>query len=171
MTATDQLVARHATAADRGDGLGLPIVPRHPVLVVSCSDARTDPAHFLDLDPGDALVIRSLGGRVTPGVRDEIVWFQAMAAVASGVSPSIEVMIVHHTDCGAARLADPGVRDLLGGATATDPDRLAELAISTPEDSVRADVDLVRGDPRLPHGLVITGHVYDVETGLLAPVD
>ncbi len=170
MTATETLTARNAAVADRADGVDLPLLPKHPVLVVSCSDARTDPAHFLDLDPGDALVIRSIGGRVTPGVLEEITWFQAMAAVVSGTSPSVEVMIVHHTDCGTTRLVDPGVRELLGGATATDPDRLADIAIASPTESVQTDVALVRDDPRLPDGLVVTGHVYDVTTGVLTPV-
>lgn len=116
-------------------------------------------------------MIRSIGGRVTPAVLDEIVWFQAMAAVASGNSPSIEVMVVHHTDCGTNRLTDPGIRELLGGATSTDPDRLAEIAISSPTESVGNDVAIVRGDDRLPDGLVVTGHVYDVTTGELAGVD
>ncbi len=171
MTATDTLTARNAAFVDRAEGVDLPLVPNHPVLIVSCSDARTDPAHFLDLEPGDALVIRSIGGRVTPAVLEEIAWFQAMAAAATGNRPSVEVMIVHHTDCGTSRLADPGVRELLGGATSTDPDRLAAIAISSPIESVRADVAIVRSDDRLPDGLVVTGHVYDVTTGELAAID
>jgi carbonic anhydrase len=81
-----------------------------------------------------------------------------------------EVAVIHHTDCGTHFLADAdfrrGFAALIGGDDAT----LAAQAVVHPEQTVRADVDLLRSSTILPATITVSGHVYDVDTGLITTV-
>ncbi len=72
-----------ATSFALGD---LPIHPRMSITVLTCLDARVDPAHFLGLDLGDALVLRNAGGRVSPDVERDLalLWFLAIMFAEGG---------------------------------------------------------------------------------------
>ncbi len=151
-----------ASSFDQGD---LAILPRLSTLVLTCLDARVDPAHLLGLKLGDAVVMRNIGGRVTDEVIEHIATLQALAALVGGGSAALEVAIVHHTDCGASRFANPEVRQKLGQAAGTGEVAIKRLAIADPQISVAEDLDRLRAAPTLPDELVVAGYVYDVTDG------
>ncbi len=80
-------------------------------------------------------------------------------------SGALEVAIVHHTDCGASRFADPQVRQRLGQSAGTGEAAIERLAISDPQTSVAEDLDRLRAAPTLPDELVVAGYVYNVTDG------
>ena len=145
---------------DQGD---LAILPRLSTLVLTCLDARVDPAHFLGLELGDAVVMRNIGGRVTDEIIQHIAILRALAGLVGG--GALELAIVHHTDCGASRFANPEVRQRLGQAARTGEAAIERLAITDPQNSVAEDLDRLRGAPILPDDLVVAGYVYDVTDG------
>ncbi len=149
-----------ASSFNQGD---LAILPRLSTLVLTCLDARVDPAHFLGLELGDAVVMRNIGGRVTDDVIEQIAILRALAGLVGG--GSFEVAIVHHTDCGASRFANPQVRERLGQAAGTGEAAIARLAITDPRISVAEDIDRLRAAPSLPDELVVAGYVYNVTDG------
>lgn len=151
-----------ASSFDQGD---LAILPRLSTLVVTCVDARVDPAHFLGLELGDALVIRTIGGRVTDSIIEQIAILQALAKLVAGGSAALEVVLVHHTDCGANRFANPQVKRMLGQAAGTGEAAIERFAISEPQTSVSEDIERLRAVPTLPDELVVAGYVYDVTDG------
>ncbi len=156
-------------AADFRHG-DLPIRPRLSTIVLTCLDARVDPAHVLGLEPGDALVIRNAGGRVTPEVEHDIAILGFLAQGMAGGGPPLEVMIMHHTDCGAERFADPDVRKAASSSLGFDESRLEAMAIGDHSQSLRDDVARLRNAGRMPDGLAVSGHLYDVRTGGISQV-
>ncbi len=149
-----------ASSFDQGD---LTILPRLSTLVLTCLDARVDPAHLLGLELGDAVVMRNIGGRVTDEVIEQIAILRGLAVVAGG--GALEVAVVHHTDCGASRFANPQVRQRIGQAAGTGEAAIERLAITDPQISVAEDLDRLRAAPTLPDELVVAGYVYDVTDG------
>lgn len=172
MSHLDPLFQRNPQLAAAGAHIGLSPMPTRQVLVVSCMDSRTDPAHYLGVQPGEALVVRNAGGRVTPTVIDEVAFIAAAAELMFGEdAPGFEVAVVHHTACGTGLLADPGFRDSfayrIGRSDGAD---LAERAVIDPAVTVAADVELLRASPLVPDRVTASGHVYDVESGLVTTV-
>ncbi len=156
-------------AADFRHG-DLPIRPRLSTIVLTCLDARVDPAHVLGLEPGDALVIRNAGGRVTPEVEHDIAILGFLTQRMAGGGPPLEVMIMHHTDCGAERFADPDVRKGASAGLGLDESQLEAMAIGDHSQSLRDDVARLREAGRMPDGLTVSGHLYDVRTGGISQV-
>ncbi len=150
-----------ANSFKQGD---LGILPRLSTLIVTCLDARVDPAHLFGLELGDAVVMRNIGGRVTDDVIEQIGILHALAELLAG-SAALEVAIVHHTNCGASRFANPQVRRRLGQAAGTGEAAIERLAIVDPQTSVAEDLDRLRAAPTLPDELVVAGYVYDVTDG------
>jgi carbonic anhydrase len=78
-------------------------------IIIGCADMRVDPAHILDLKPGEAVVLRNIGGRVTPGLLAQLGMLGRIGAVAGkvpGDGGELNVIVLQHTDCGITRLAD-----------------------------------------------------------------
>ncbi len=149
-----------ASSFDQGD---LAILPRLSTLVLTCLDARVDPAHIFALELGDAVVMRNIGRRVTDDVIEQNAILRALAGFVGG--GALEVAIVHHTDCGASRFANPQVRQKLAQAAGTSEAAIERLAITDPQASVAEDLDRLRAAPILPDELVVAGYVYDVTDG------
>ncbi len=149
-----------ANSFNQGD-LALP--PRLSILILTCLDARVDPAHLFDLELGDAVVMRNIGGRVTDEVIEQIAILRGLALVAGGTG--FELAVVHHTDCGASRFANPQVRQKMSQITGTGEAAIERLAITDPRVSVAGDLDRLRAAPILPDELVVAGYVYDVTNG------
>ncbi len=165
MADVQTLIDRNREFAGNFDQGDLAILPRLSTLVLTCLDARVDPAHILGLELGDALVMRNIGGRVTDDIIKHIAILQALAAFVGGGSAPLEVVIVHHTDCGASRFAIPQVRRKLSQAAGTGEPAIERLAITDPQTSVAEDIDRLRAAPTLPDELVVAGYVYDVTDG------
>ncbi len=143
----------------------LPIRPRLSTIVLTCLDARVDPAHLFDLQLGDALVIRNAGGRINPSVLTDLAVLGLLAAALSGgKAMSQELVILHHTDCGMSRFADPSAQEALAQRLGIEPDEVATtMAITDPAQSVRDDITRLRQAPGPPDTL--SGLVYDVADG------
>src|SRR5215475_6143540 len=107
--------------------------PNAQVLVVTCLDHRVDPAHFLELELGDAAVIRNTGGRVTRAVIDDIAYFAFIAEQMFGSKDAndtlFEVAVVHHTQCGSGFLADDEFRGRYAHLIGADESDLREVAV------------------------------------------
>ncbi len=149
-----------ARTFDQGD---YPILPRRPTIILTCVDSRVDPPHFLGLELGDTLVLRNSGGRVTDEVIEQIAILHGLALVAGGTG--FELAVVHHTDCGASRFANPQVRQKMSQIAGTGEAAIERLAITDPRVSVAGDLDRLRAAPILPDELVVAGYVYDVTDG------
>ena len=164
---TEELVKRNAAfAADRFPEHLSPI-PRMKTVLITCADHRVDPAHTLGLELGDAAVVRNAGGRITPATLQSVALMAAVVAEEGG-GGGFEVIILQHTDCGLARLAQ--YEDLLAGYFGIGTDEVAAKHVADPSAAVRADVELLRTNPMLPDDLRVSGLVYDVETGLAETV-
>ena len=149
---------QYAAAFDKGS---LPMPPRRHVAVVTCMDARLDPAKFLGLQEGDAHVIRNAGGRAADAIRSLVISQQLLG--------TREVIVIHHTDCGMLTFTDDQLRQKLRddlGAQTTD----AFLPFSDLEQSVRDDVAAIRTAPLLLKDVPVRGFIYDVRTGRLQEV-
>ena len=142
-------------------------MPRLRAFVVACLDARVEPAGFLGLEPGDAMVVRNAGGRVTPEVLLDLAFIGALAERQVPEGPLFEVAVVHHTDCGTGVLADEGFRRGFSARTGASEEALAHEAVVEPERTVRADVETVRECSWLPDRVTVSGHVYDLDSGLV----
>ena len=148
------LTANEAYAAARAH-LGNP-APARQLAVVTCMDARIDVFAALGLHLGEAVVIRNAGGRVT----DDVLRSLAMACHVLGVDT---VLVMQHTKCGISRTTDEELRALTG----------ADLDFATIGDhaiDLSADVDLLKSKPYLRPLEVISGVVYDTETGSIEDV-
>ncbi len=114
MSDLDTLYDRNEEFASTFDQGDLPILPRRPTIILTCVDSRVDPPHFLGLELGDTLVLRNSGGRVTDEVIEQIAILRGLAVVIG--NGALEVAIVHHTDCGTSRFANPQVRTEVGAS-------------------------------------------------------
>jgi carbonic anhydrase len=166
----EEALGRNRDFAARGGHEGAVVFPKLRLFVVTCIDPRTDPAHFLGLDLSDALVLRNAGGRVTPAVIEDVAFIAQLAEGAIGEGPLFEVAVVHHTQCGTGALVDDDFRRRYGERIGEDETGLRERAVLDPAATVRHDVDLLRAAPPVPDRVPVSGHVYDVVSGLVETV-
>ena len=174
MTYIDSLIDRNQQfVAQRTSSLpSLPqALPNVRAVVIGCADMRVDPFEILGLTPGEAVVIRNIGGRVTPGLLEELGLLGRIGQVAGAVpggGGDFHLIVFHHTDCGITRLVN-------------DPDKLAHYfqipeadvpskAVPDPYASVKVDVAALRAIPVLPAKWLLSGLVYDVASGLVEVV-
>jgi carbonic anhydrase len=154
----------------RSNAPRLPYLPHRSLYLVTCVDPRTDPAVFLGLELGDAVVARTAGGRVTPSVVLAIAYMSYLVETQAPAGPYFEVAVIHHTDCGTRLLDDEAVRSRFAERTGYDERALAGLAVTDPNDTVRADVERLLGAPEISPRITVSGHVYDVGAGLVSTV-
>jgi carbonic anhydrase len=171
MAHIDPLLKRNKDFATTGAHEAASIVAKHPVYVITCLDPRTDPSAFLELKLGDAMVIRNAGGRVSPDVLKDLAYIGYLSKAVIPGGPQFEVAVVHHNQCGTHFLADEkfrrGFADLIGG----DDAALAAEAVVDPGETVRFDVELLRSATDvLPPTITVSGHIYDVTTGLITTI-
>jgi carbonic anhydrase len=169
MTVPHYLIQRNAEFAANEFSADLTINPSGNMMVVGCVDPRVDPAHVLGLRNGEAAIIRNVGGRITPAtLRTMAMLGKVGAANASTHRPGDwNLVILHHTDCGMTDLAP--FPDLLAEYFEIPPAELEAKSVSDPFGSVRADVDVILQAIHAAAYLV-SGLVYDVETGLVEAV-
>lgn len=134
------------------------------VAVVTCMDSRIDPLGMLGLKPGDAKILRNPGGRVTDA---------AMIALVLGVHllQVSRILIVEHTRCAMATGTESEIRRRLSDASGSDASWMSIGVITDQAASIRDDVGKVRAHPLIDAGIAVGGFLYDVDTGLLDPVD
>jgi carbonic anhydrase len=138
--------------------------------VITCLDPRVDPAHFLGLDLGDALVVRNVGGRVTREVINDVAFIGQIAEAMLPDGALFEVAVIHHTQCGAAALADDAFRRRYAERIGADESNLRERAVLDPVATVTRDVERLRSADAVSGRIAVSGHVYDVADGLVRTV-
>jgi carbonic anhydrase len=167
VTGIEAVLERNRSFADGGGHEGAVVFPELRLFVVTCLDPRVDPARFLDLGLGDAMVVRNVGGRVTPEVINDVAFISQIAESALPEGPLFEVAVIHHTQCGAAALSDEGFRERYADRIGADETALAGRAVLDPAVTVRSDIELLRSAAAISPRVSASGHVYDVVTGLV----
>jgi carbonic anhydrase len=170
----DSLVTRNKDFAAQQTAAGtlMPSLPRAmpnvKALIIGCADMRVDPAHVLGIQPGEAVVIRNIGGRITPGLLEQLGLLGRIGQVAGkipGGGGEFHLVVLHHTDCGITRLTgDPA---MLTRYFQIQEGELKAKAVSDPRAAVAVDVALLRTISALPGEWLVSGLVYDVATGLI----
>jgi carbonic anhydrase len=161
---------RNRAFAAAGGHEGAGVLPNLRLLVITCLDPRTDPAHTLGLGLSDAMVVRNVGGRITPEVINDVAFISQIAETALPDGPLFEVAVVHHTQCGAGALADDTFRLRYADRIDADETALREHAVLDPKETVTRDVERLRSSDAISPRLTVSGHVYDVVTGLVETV-
>jgi carbonic anhydrase len=172
MNHLDSLLERNQQFAAQQHAAGtlMPSLPRSlpnvRAIVIGCADMRVDPAPVLGIRPGEAVVIRNIGGRITPGLLEQLGLLGRIGEVAGeipGGGGEFHLIVLHHTDCGITRLAnDPG---MLAQYFRVPEGELKTKAVTDPRAAVAIDVASLRATPGLPGAWLISGLVYDVATG------
>ena len=174
MTTFDTLMERNKSFAAQQSAADL-LMPSLPsalpdvkALIIGCADMRVDPAYVLGIKPGEAVVMRNIGGRITPGTLEMLGLLGRISQVAEvipGGGGEFHLIVLHHTDCGITRL--PGDPDMLAHYFEIDKDELKAKAVTDPRAAVAVDVAALKANPALPGGWLVSGLVYNVATGLI----
>jgi carbonic anhydrase len=146
----DELLGNNEEYASRGLR-ELPKLPRRNLVVLTCMDHRIDPAAALGLELGDAMVLRSAGGRVTDSLIGDLEILERVAAKRGAALSQLELVLMQHTECGAAEVESNAPDD--------------------PADRVHVDLDALAADPRVPASLSVTGLVYNTASGRIELVE
>ncbi|MGO9977029.1 MAG: beta-class carbonic anhydrase [Solirubrobacteraceae bacterium] len=162
MSATAQLLSNNDVYTQSFEYAGLPAPPAMKVAVVTCMDARLDPARALGIDVGDAHVIRNAGGVLT----DDVIRSLSISQHHLGTE---EIVLVHHTDCGMLTFTDEEFANARELSRGLRPPWSARTFADVVED-VRDGVRIVIASPFIPRKHSVRGFVYDVETGRLHEV-
>lgn len=164
-----------------GDKAQLPMPPGRHFTILTCMDARLDPAKYAGLAEGDAHVIRNAGGRASDdAIRSLVISYKLLG--------TREWFVIHHTDCGMETFTDSIIRGLLASSLKTasvdatgwhdtgdgpgsnEGEFIDWLTISEQKRSVVTDVQRIRSHPLVPRSIPIYGYIYDVKSGRLVEV-
>jgi carbonic anhydrase len=164
-----------------GDKGKLALPPARRFTILTCMDARLDPAKYAGLSEGDAHVIRNAGGRASDdAIRSLVISYKLLG--------TREFFVIHHTDCGmlffsnevmrkllansleTAELGKDGFHDVGKGPGSRAGEFVEWLAFSDPLQAVVDDVARIRHHPLVPPAIPIYGYIYDVKTGKLNEV-
>ena len=156
------LKANQAYVELHGD-LHLSIKPKTKVAIVTCMDSRLHVAPALGLALGDAHILRNAGGRVTEDMIRSLVISQQQMGTR-------EIVVLHHTDCGAQTFNNEDFQEHLKRELGVDVSGKDFLPFQDVEESVREDMKLLRECPLIPDDVIISGAVYDVDTGRMSEV-
>ncbi len=149
----------YASTFQKGD-LAMP--PARQVAIITCMDARVDPARALGLEEGDAHVIRNAGGRAADALRSLIISEQLLGTK--------HIVVIHHTDCGMLTFSNEDLRSKVKQELHANADSIDFLPFSDLEQSVRDDVAFLKASPFIPDSIDMSGFIYDVKTGKILPV-
>jgi carbonic anhydrase len=176
------LEANQRYSATFGQKGKLALPPARRFAILTCMDARLDPAKFAGLAEGDAHVIRNAGGRASDdAVRSLVISYKLLG--------TREFFVIHHTNCGmefftnevirglldhsleTADLTPSGFRDVGKGPGSRAGEFIEWLTIADPMQAVIDDVNRLRNHPLIPRSIPIYGYVYNVTTGELVEVE
>ncbi|MBD1853266.1 carbonic anhydrase [Leptolyngbya sp. ST-U4] len=175
------LAANQQYVQDFGDKGSLPLLPGRRFAILTCMDARLDPAKYAGLAEGDAHVIRNAGGRASDdAIRSLVISYKLLG--------TREWFVIHHTDCGMQLFTDEIIRGLLNqsletavidetgwqdigqGLGSAEAQFVDWLTFRDLAESVRVDVQRIRNHPLVPATIPVHGFIYDVKTGQLIEV-
>jgi carbonic anhydrase len=161
--------ARFATTGAKDQVPAIPFLPNKQVYILTCIDPRVDPAQLFGLDLGDAIVARTVGGRVTPAVIQDLAWISYLHETKTPDADWFELAVMHHTECGSGFFADDALRHGFA-ARGFDDAELAALAVLDPAATVPVDVAKVIETPQVSAKIKVSGYAYDVKTGLVTTI-
>ena len=180
-TVQEVLSANENYAASFGDKGRLPMPPGRQFAILTCMDARLDPAQYAGLAEGDAHVIRNAGGRASDdAIRSLVISYKLLGTK--------EWFVIHHSDCGmetfttevmggllagsleTATVDDQGWHDSQAGGGTNDGKYINWLTIQDNANSVVEDVQRIRNNSMVPASIPIYGYIYDCKTGKLVEV-
>ncbi len=164
MTVVDEVRNANESYATRFDKGDLPMPPGRRFAIVTCMDARIDPAKAFGLEEGDAHVIRNAGGLATDDAIRSLV-------ISHWLLGTEEFLIAGHTDCGMLTFSNDDLRGKLADEAGADASAVDFHPFPDLEERVRASVRTVRESPFLPDDIPVSGWVYDVRSGRLDPVE
>jgi len=181
-TVVEEILKANAEYVANFGGKGeLALPPSRKFAILTCMDARLDPAKYAGLAEGDAHVIRNAGGRATDDAIRSLVISHKLLGTDSWI-------VVHHTNCGMELFSDEVIGDLLADSLATaafDGERWSNPhhgggcsaghfvkwhTIKDQEESVAQDVERIRSHPLVPKDVPVYGFIFDVKTGKLVEV-
>jgi carbonic anhydrase len=182
-TVLPEVLAANATyAASFGAKATLALPPARRFAILTCMDARLDPAKFAGLREGDAHVIRNAGGRASDdAIRSLVISYKLLG--------TREWFVIHHTDCGMEYFTDPvmrtllaqslqtaeltadGFRDVGRGPGSPEGQYVDWLTIANTAQAVVDDVARIRHHPLVPRNIPIYGYLYEVKTGRLLEIN
>jgi carbonic anhydrase len=182
MSVRDEVLqANEEYAGSFGERSALALPPARRFAILTCMDARLDPAKYAGLSEGDAHVIRNAGGRASDdAIRSLVISYKLLGTQ--------EWFVIHHTNCGmefftdevirgllansleTAELGPDGFRDVGAGPGSAEAKYIDWLTISDNAASVTEDVSRIRSHPLVPGRIAIYGYIYDVTTGRLIEV-
>jgi carbonic anhydrase len=163
MPIIDQLLQANRTFAQGFADGGKAPAPARGVAIVTCMDARIDPARVLGLDIGDAHVIRNAGGRASDDAIRSLI-------ISTALLGTREIVVIQHTDCGMQAITNEDVRARLAAERSSDASDIDFLPFSDLASSVREDVERIRSNAHLDPGNTASGYVYDVNPGALTEI-
>ena len=182
-TVLDEVLTANASyASGFGAKKDLALPPARRFAILTCMDARLDPAKFAGLREGDAHVIRNAGGRASDdAIRSLVISYKLLG--------TREWFVIHHTNCGmefftdaqirdllaksleTAELTDKGFRDVGKGPGSAEAQFIDWLTVSDGAQAVVDDVARIRRHPLVPKSIPIYGYLYEVTTGKLVEVE
>jgi len=179
---SEVLQANATYAAEFGEKGKLALPPARRFAILTCMDARLDPAKYAGLAEGDAHVIRNAGGRASDdAIRSLVISYKLLG--------TREFFVVHHTDCGmqfftndimrgllassleSAELGAQGFRDVGTGPGSRAGEYIEWLTVRDARQAVLDDVARIRNHPLIPKTIPVHGYIYDVKSGKLVEVE
>jgi carbonic anhydrase len=179
---SDVLYANGKYAAEFGEKAKLAVPPARRFTILTCMDARLDPAKYAGLSEGDAHVIRNAGGRASDdAIRSLVISYKLLG--------TREFFVIHHTECGmqyftndvirgllassleTAELTPQGFRDVGKGPGSRAGEYIEWLTFKDPKQAVLDDVARIRNHPLIPKTIPVYGYIYDVKSGALIEVE
>jgi carbonic anhydrase len=181
-TLSEVLKSNAEYAAGFGEKSKLALPPARRFAILTCMDARLDPAKYAGLAEGDAHVIRNAGGRASDdAIRSLVISYKLLG--------TREFFVIHHTDCGmqfftndvirgllassleTAELTAQGFRDIGKGPGSRAGEYIEWLTVKDAQQAVRDDVARIRNHPLVPKSIPVYGYIYDVKSGKLLEVE
>lgn len=165
---TDVEQANERYAADFGDKGSLPLPPGKKLIILTCMDARIDPAASLGIKEGDAHIIRNAGGRPQDAIRSIV--------ISQRLLGTREVIVFHHTDCGMLTFKQDEATALIAKALPSGPAQvvlqgIAFLPITEGlEQAVKDDVEYIKTNPLVLENTPVSGYIYRVEDGKIVRI-
>jgi carbonic anhydrase len=157
MPARDECLEANQSYQESFDKGTLSLPPARGLAVVTCIDARLDPAKMLGLEEGDAHVIRNAGGLVNDDALRSLV-------ISHQLLGTQEVMVIGHTDCGMLTFTNEDIHAKLREETGADASHIDFQPFPDGEESVRGSVARVQESPFMA-GVAVSGWIYDVRSG------
>ena len=166
----DTLLQRNAEFAETGFSAGMKMMPSCRTMIIGCVDPRVDPMDILKLKPGEAAIIRNVGGRVNPALLETLALLRVVSrAGGQEVGTGWNLIVLHHTDCGIVGCYHHAP-DMLAKHMGVSRSGLEAVAVTDPYEAVAVDVAALKANPNLPGGFMVSGLVYDVAKGTIDTV-